>query len=113
MILTNPLPDGALGLTLEDVSCTEAWITLTTGNLPSTSFIKITKNSNLLETIDVNSTKTLLYYDSLKPNTTYEFQAFSSLRGEDVIGNKLQVTTLDTTSHNFTWQTFTFGQHQQ
>jgi hypothetical protein len=107
----EPLPQGAIGLTLEDVSCTEAWITLTVGNLAGTAYIKITNNGNLIETIDVNATKTLLYYDTLQPNTNYEFQAFSSQRGEDIIGNKLQVTTLDTTSHNFTWQTFEFGQH--
>ena len=107
----EPLAQGAVGLTLEDVSCTEAWITLTVGNLPGTAYIRITSNGNLIETIDVNAAKTLLYYDTLQPNTNYEFQAFSSQRGEDIIGNKLQVTTLDTTSHNFTWQTFTFGEH--
>jgi hypothetical protein len=107
----EPLPQGAVGLTLEDVSCTEAWITLTAGNLSNTAYIRITGNGKLIETLDVNATQTTLYYDTLKPNTTYEFQAFSSQRGEDVIGNKLQVTTLDTTSHDFTWQTFEFGQH--
>ncbi len=107
----EPLPQGAVGLTLEDVSCTEAWITLTTGNLSNTAYIKIMSNDKLLQTLDVSATKTLLYYDTLQPNTNYEFQAFSSQRGEDIIGNKLQVNTLDTTSHNFAWQTFEFGQH--
>ena len=107
----EPLPQGAIGLTLEEVSCTEAWITLTVGNLPGTAYIRITNNGNLIETIDVTATKTLLYYDTLQPNTNYEFQAFSSQRGEEIIGNKLNITTLDTTSHNFTCQTFEFGQH--
>ncbi len=28
-----------------------------------------------------------------------------------VSSNELSVTTMDTTSHNFTWQTWTFGEH--
>ena len=108
---SEPLPKGAVGLSLDDVSCTEAWITLTAGNLSNTAYIRITGNGKLLETLDVNSVKTALYIDTLQPNTSYEFQAFSSQRGEEIVGNKLQFTTLDTTSHNFTWQTFEFGQH--
>ena len=106
----EPLPQGAVGLTLEDVSCTEAWMTLTAGNLSNTAYIRVTGNGKLLETLDVNSVKTTLYFDTLQPNTTYEFQAFSSQRGEEIVGNKLQFTTLDTTSHNFTWQTIEFGE---
>ena len=56
---------------------------------------------------------TLLYIDSLLPNQQYIFQATiqpSSHTGE-VKSNVLNVTTMDTTSHNFTWQTFTFGEH--
>ena len=108
---SEPLPEGGLGLTLEDVSCTEAWITLTVGNLPSTAYIQLKSNGKILQTLDVNATKTVLFFDTLQINTTYTFEATSSLRGEEVKSNKLQVTTLDTTSHNFTWQTFEFGQH--
>src|SRR5690606_8070722 len=55
----------------------------------------------------------LLYIDSLLPNQTYSFQVSSiqSAAGGPVSSNELSVTTLDTTSHNFTWQTFEFGQH--
>jgi len=52
---------------------------------------------------------TLLYIDSLLPNTSYQYQVTSI--EYQVSSDKLNVTTMDTTSHNFTWQTWTFGEH--
>ena len=49
----------------------------------------------------------MLYVDSLLPNTNYKYQASSI--SDQVSSNLLNVTTMDTTSHNFTWQTWTFG----
>jgi hypothetical protein len=45
------------------------------------------------------------------PNTTYKFDAVTYEDGKEVKSNPVTFTTLDTTSHNFTWQTFEFGQH--
>ena len=57
-----------------------------------------------------DSTKdSLLYIDSLFPNQNYSFQV-SSVE-HPASSNKVTATTLDTTSHNFSWQTFEFGQH--
>jgi hypothetical protein len=43
------------------------------------------------------------------PSQIYSFQV-SSIQNP-VSSNKVTAATLDTTSHNFTWQTFTFGEH--
>ncbi|MBS4033653.1 MAG: hypothetical protein KGZ85_04240, partial [Ignavibacterium sp.] len=107
----EPLPEGGVGLTLEEVSCTEIWLTLTVVNLSPTAYIQLYQNGTLINTIDVISIHTPLLIDSLSPGTEYIFEAFSSQRGNEIRSNKLIVTTLDTTSHNFTWQTFTFGDH--
>ena len=108
-----PLPDGdrpTLTLTLEDVSCTEAWIKLSTTDLSLPTNITLSKISNVTDTINLVSADTLLYIDSLLPNNSYTYQV-SSIKYQ-VSSNKLPVTTLDTTSHNRTWQVFKFGEHQ-
>ena len=107
--LEPPPPEKTITLTLEDVSCIEAWINLNTSNLQLPTTIILEQNNETKKTINLDKADTLLYIDSLLPNTTHTFQA-SSIQHQ-VSSNKLSVTTLDTTSHNFTWQTFTFGEH--
>ena len=102
-------PEPALKLELEDVSCTEAWITLTTNNLQLPAAINVLKNNSLSHSFILNTQDSLLYIDSLLPNQTYKYQV-SSIQYQ-VSSNELSITTMDTTSHNFTWQTWTFGEH--
>ena len=108
-----PPPDEkpTLSLALEDVSCIEAWIKLTTTNLQLPATITLKQNDQTRSTINLVSTDTLLYIDSLLPNQTYSFHATiqSSSHTNEVKSNVLSVTTMDTTSHNFTWQSWTFG----
>jgi len=101
-----------INLKLEDVSCTEAWLTLTTSNLQLPTTITLKQNNQTHKTINLIKSDTLLFIDSLLPNQTYSFHAAmqpSNHTGE-VKSNVLNVTTMDTTNHNFTWQTFTFGE---
>jgi hypothetical protein len=111
-----PPPDGdkpTLLLKLEDVSCTEAWIELTTTNLqlPATITLKqINPTGDTLSQVSILNTKdSLLYIDSLLPNKSYQYQV-SSIENL-ATSNELNVTTMDTTSHSLTWQVFTFGEH--
>lgn len=109
-----PPPNGEkpiLELTLEDVSCIEAWIKLTTANLqlPATLTLKqINPTSDTLsQVLNLNTQDSLLYLDTLLPNRSYQFQ-LSSIEHQ-LSSNELSVTTLDTTSHDFIFETFTFG----
>jgi hypothetical protein len=115
-----PPPNGekpTLTLKFEETSCIEAWIKLTTTNLltegepPAEIILK--QNDIVRDTISLTTADTLLYIDSLLPNTNYTFQAAglqSPVSG--VKSNSLNVTTMDTTSHILNWQVFTFGEHQ-
>lgn len=107
-------PEGekpTLELTLEDVSCIEAWIKLTTTNLqlPATLTLKQINptGDSLSQNFILNTQDTLLYVDSLFPNQTYKFH--TTIQSSSHTSNELSVTTMDTTSHNFTFETFTFG----
>jgi hypothetical protein len=115
--LEPPPPEKTITLTLEDVSCIEAWIKLKTTNLqmPTTVTLKqsATGGDQTLKTINLEKADTLLYIDSLLPSQTYTFQTSiqPSSHTSEVKSNVLSVTTLDTTSHNFSWQSWTFGEH--
>ncbi|HMN17194.1 MAG TPA: glucosyl transferase [Ignavibacteriaceae bacterium] len=111
---TEPPPNGqkpTLQLTLEDVSCIEAWIQLKTTNLqlPTTITLKQYNLSgdSLSQNFLLNTQDSLLYIDSLLPNQTYKF--VTTIEQSNNKSNELSVTTMDTTSHNFTFETFTFG----
>jgi hypothetical protein len=113
---TEPPSNTTLTLKLEDVSCTEAWIKLTSANiqLPAAITLKQTNQTGDTKTqiLNLNTQDSLLYIDSLLPNQTYKILA--AMQQPDPVGynnasNEISVTTLDTTSHNFTFETFTFG----
>jgi hypothetical protein len=110
----NPIPpeeQPQVTLSLEDVSCTEAWIKLSTNNVSLPAAVELYRDSSLAETISLANTDSLLYIDSLLPNQTYSFHTVIHPYNhtDQVTSNQLPVTTMDTTSHNFTWQTWTFG----
>jgi hypothetical protein len=98
-------------LGLRDYSCTEAWIEVQIGSNDKTANIYIKKNNEIIQTVNVGQSSTLFYFDSLLPNTNYTFDAITYEDGKEVKSNPVTFTTLDTTSHNFAWQTFEFGQH--
>jgi hypothetical protein len=105
-----PPPNGekpTLTLTLEDVSCIEAWIKPTTTNIQLPASITLQQNNQNRKTINLVKADTLIYVDSLLPNTRYQYQV-SSIEYQ-VSSNEISVTTMDTTSHDFTFETFTFG----
>ena len=111
----NPIPpedQPQISLAIEDTSCTEAWIKLTTTNLNLPTEVTLMQDDSIVQTISLNNADSLLYVDSLLPTKNYQYQASSNPQsgGQDqVSSNLLNVTTMDTISHNFTWQTFTFG----
>jgi hypothetical protein len=110
---TEPPPGDkpTLALKLEDVSCTEAWIELTTANLSLPATITIKQNNPTGDTksqiLNLNTKDSLLYIDSLLPNKNYQYQVSS--KEHQVTSNKLSVTTLDTTSQNFSFEVLEFG----
>jgi hypothetical protein len=112
---TDPPDNKSLALKLEDVSCTEAWIELTTTNLqlPTTITLKQTNptGDTKSQILNLNTKDSLLYIDSLLPNQTYRFQAISQSTNQSIKSNEITAATIDTTSHNFTWQNFSFGDY--
>jgi len=105
---TEPPPSNQkLTLTAEDANCTEAWLNLKTENISLPTEIVLNQNDTTIIAININSNDTTLYVDKLLPSQTYNFQTI--IQSTNRKSNIVSVTTMDTTSHNFTWETFTFG----
>ncbi|MGD8307502.1 MAG: glucosyl transferase, partial [Ignavibacteria bacterium] len=94
-----PVGGKTITLALENISCTEAWIKLVTTNLQFPVSVTVRRSESggepVSKTINLVNPDTLLYVDSLLPNTIYQFRA-SSIQ-HLTYSNQLQVTTLDTT----------------
>lgn len=98
-----------LSLTVEDVSCTEAWLKLTLNNIPLPTNIEIKKNGSSFLSFNLASEDTTLYDSTLLPNQTYSYQASYGRGFATEKSETISAKTMDTTSNNFMWQTFTFG----
>jgi hypothetical protein len=57
----------------------------------------------------LTQTDTTVIDTTLQPDITYVYQTTAQINGTEQKSDTLQVKTLNTTSHNFNWQTFTFG----
>ncbi|MDF1612634.1 glucosyl transferase [Stygiobacter electus] len=102
---TGPV-NNSLTLSAE-VSCTEAWLSLSANNITLPRNVTITRDGSSLFNFTLTTKDTTLYDSTLAPNKSYTYQALLSPLGGQ--SDKIVATTLDTTSHNFSWQTFTFG----
>ncbi|MBK6913810.1 MAG: glucosyl transferase [Ignavibacteriales bacterium] len=113
---SEPLVNSGANLTLalEDSSSTELWLRLTSSNIPLPISISLnqtdSQNNSVARTISLCCNDTLLYIDSLLPKQTYKFKA-EATNYQLQASNELTAATMDTTSHNFTWQSWEFGEH--
>ena len=111
---TEPRLEPELALTLEDVSCTEAWMQLKTTNLQLPATLTLYKN-NVAQNNILCYGDTLLYIDSLLPNQTYKFKVVLTNNPQPTTypqpptSNEVSVTTMDTTSHEFSWEIYEYG----
>lgn len=62
---TEPKLEVEMRLELEDVSCTEAWMKLTTNNLQLPATINLIKNDTVAQSFSLSSKDSLLYIESL------------------------------------------------
>ena len=104
----------AVKLKLLDVSCTEAYINITANDtiLPlsiTLNKLAISGDKNPVFNITLTKVDTNVVDTTLQPGKTYIYQTAEEIKGESENSDTLQVKTLDTTSHNFSWQTSTFG----
>ena len=104
--LENPK---AIKLKLLDVSCTEAFIKVTASDTVLPVNLNLTKDDSALFNFTLTRTDTMIIDTALQPNKTYIYQTKAAINGKTEQSDTLQVKTLNVTSDNYNWQTFTFG----
>ncbi|MCC6550750.1 MAG: hypothetical protein IT279_11840 [Ignavibacteriaceae bacterium] len=106
----SPYGQTDITLTALDASCTEVWLELKFSNLTQPADVAIQKDGkDHLRLLSLNH-DTLLVLEGLNPSTNYSFRAIIRHEGkDDKISNTAPVRTMDTTSHSFTWQSWSFG----
>ncbi|MHB2154872.1 hypothetical protein ACX8XN_10810 [Calditrichota bacterium GD2] len=99
-----------LQLKVLDVSCTEAWLSLQAKNDYLNKTLKLFQNDSLKLEKPLTVEDSILFVEGLWPNTSYQFKAEVYDEGKLLAkSSAVTATTMDTTSHDFTWQTFEFG----
>jgi hypothetical protein len=108
---TEPAQE-SISVTVEDVSCTEAWLKISDTNANPDITVVVKRDDTDILTLNLNKADTVIVDEKLLPNKSYTYRAVKQ-QGSNVVEASKPVTavTLDTTSHNFTWQTFEFGEH--
>ncbi|MDP2304122.1 MAG: hypothetical protein Q8N03_17055, partial [Ignavibacteria bacterium] len=106
---TEPPPPEKYDLEIiaADASCTEVWIDVKTPNTLLPQIFTLTENGEEKGSVTIDKADTTIVIENLLPKKNYKYQ----LKNNEHKSNQTEITTLDTTSHNFTWQTFEFGQH--
>ncbi len=100
-----------INLRLESILCTEVYLSLKVSDLDLPIELKIYSNDSLVNTVkELRAKDTVLIIDKLLPKRAYEIYVKGTKDGiEYYKSNLIRFMTLDTTSRNFTWQVFEFG----
>ncbi|MBI5474091.1 MAG: hypothetical protein HY961_17285 [Ignavibacteriae bacterium] len=105
----EPPSSATLALTAEDASCTEAWLKVTSTEVPAT--VRLLRDGQRTSDFRLQTSDSLVVNDGLLPKRTYAYQLQKLSSDSTVIETSasVQVTTMDTTSHDFAWQIDTLG----
>lgn len=99
----------SIQLKIEDASCTEVWLKVTTTEIPAT--MALLRDNQRVQTLRLVASDSLLIDEGLLPNHayTYQLQKLGADSSVTEASASVQVTTMDTTSHDFTFHIDTLG----
>ena len=107
---TAPVNKLQLTLSAEYVGVTEADLLLQTKNTEANTQYQLFRDDSLVSDGKLIQAGTIITDTLLLPAHNYVYQAFLIKDQKRIAQSEArQVNTLDTTSHIFTWETFTFG----
>jgi len=98
-------PDNTFVLTVNDASCTEIYLNLKIGTGITSRMVILKRDTITLFTKTIDATETTITDTSLLPGHTYNYIASLS----DGVNAHTQATTMDTTSHAWTFTTTLLG----
>lgn len=106
----EPKPEKTVLLSVTDFSPTEIYLKLVTENLSSDKSVEIYRDESMVFNFALNGTDTAVVDDFLFPSSSYSYHSLVIEDGKDTIyTDTITAATMDTTSHDFTWETYEFG----
>lgn len=102
----NPVTPGetTFKITTEDASCTEAYINLFLAGSESNRNVILKRGDSTIAAIVINGEDSLIVDEGLLPSKTYAYTMIWN-----GYSRSAQVTTMDTTSHDWKFETFPLG----
>jgi hypothetical protein len=103
-------PINPLKITVDDVSSTEVWLKLFLSEGEQARTLTLKRGDSTIATITMTGKDSLFVDEGLLPKKTYTYTlARSATQTSPEWKATAQATTMDTTSHEFTWQLDTLG----
>ncbi len=114
----EPYPNSSMTLEKLDVSCTEAWLRISLTGVDSSASdtipLILKRDGQTVKTLEFSPPDTTIMDAGLEPSRDYSYTAYrQSVHNTALIDSSapLTLTTLDTTSHDFTWTIDTLGSY--
>jgi hypothetical protein len=99
-----------ISLAVDEVAVTEVWLTLQTENLLDKDVLQVLRDDSVIYTGKPGLADTTVYDSGLLPARSYSYHATLIRNDQLILESKPQsITTMDTTSHEFTWTIDTIG----
>jgi len=99
-----------VNLIYEDALCTEAYFRLKTTEINYPARVDLYLNKNKVNCFTTFSDDTVFVIENLLPKKNYtSYVRVYPEGGREIVSSEVSFVTMDTTSHNFTWQVFEFG----
>jgi len=81
------------------------WLEIKTENISLPTELEIFRNDEKVALLKLIEPDTVLLDSDLLPSSYYNYR----VAGRGIVSKEVTITTMDTISHDFTWETFTFG----
>ncbi|MBV6510558.1 MAG: hypothetical protein FMNOHCHN_00033 [Ignavibacteriaceae bacterium] len=98
-------------ITPEDASCTEVWLRLQFSTEEPVTSVTLSRNDSIIYRNTIFPADTVFFDAGLEPNRVYLYNAAVTDQKGKKYDFMSEVRTLDTTSSDYVWQTFVFGEH--
>jgi hypothetical protein len=105
--IDKSLPD--VQLAVVDVGCTDALLHIQFAKSVTGKALELYRDGEKLRTMTVSGSDTLIWDDSLAQNTNYQWRG--QWRDNSGKRSEINTTTLDTTSSEFSWEVWEWGDH--
>ncbi len=99
-----------LSVTVEDVVVTEAWLQLNTTGITGEDSLILLRNDSAVFQMSPVQADTTIYDSTLLPAHSYNYQTVLKRKGFELTKSEMvNTTTMDTTSHEFQWESIEFS----